>query len=635
MFGEGEAIGKPIELVLQDGQKLLITIAGVLDVLPQNTSFMFDFMIPFENYIDIHALNKHDWSVWVDGTFIQKNEAMQTKDIVSLLDKYLPYQNEVNPEQQVSAYHVGDILEWSSYESSLYKSGFRGDLHPASVAGTISSAVAVLLLALFNFINTSLAISRKRLKEIGVRKVIGGGRLDLKIQFLLENFLQVLIALFLSGIITYYLSDAYNSMFPFDIVEFSRISMVPFLTFMFVVWFFAGLMSGIYPAFYISKFKPVEILKSKIKFSRKNLFTKSLITIQFAVCIYNVFALIVFVQNTKYQDELDRGYEVNRSINIPLTETSQFKVLKAALEPEREIEEVTGTANPIGFGVNEIAVRYLTDDIDVSSISAGLSYLESLNVKLAQGRFFEVQGGNEDNIIINEMLSNQLGGDALNDWIYYEDKRYRVVGVVKDFNLKPIMLTNKIRPTVIFYSPESDYKYANVRISNSDIYQADKTIQQVWQKLYPDEMYLSFMQSDVLRAVNETNTIMISINLFVAVVIILITALGLYAQVSLNTQSRIKEFGVRKVLGAPIYNILYLINKEIVIMLLVASVIGLIGGNIAINAVMDIVYAYHKEIETLNFVWPVIVIFGIMSLAIGQIVLRAAKTNPVEQLRTE
>lgn len=635
LFGAEDATGKSLEIVLPNHEKLLLTVAGVLLKLPQNTSFVFDFIIPFENYITINQIDQDDWSIWVEGTFIQKSNADNNAQIVSQLSKYLPYQNEVNKQEQVSSYHVTDILKWSNYESSMYKSAFRGDLHPASVAGTISSAVAVLLLALFNFINTSLAISRKRLKEIGVRKVIGGGRRDLKIQFIMESFAQIFVALLFSVIVTFYLAQAYNAMFSFDIVEYDRISLVPFGSFILLTWLFAGLLAGIYPAFYISKFKPVEILKSKVKFSRKNLFTKSLITIQFAVCVYNVFALIVFIENTNYQNQLDRGYDVDQSINVSISRAGQFVVLKNELETWPAIDLVTGTSNSIGFGIEQVDIKYQSEDLEVSSLGVGVGYLESLGVKLLQGNYFTEGAHNSDNIIINEMLDNQLGGQLLNSWIYYGRQRFKVVGIVKNFNLKPIMLSNKIAPTVMFFSDKEGYNYANIKVANKDVNDIDKQIKEKWSALFPDEIYTSFMQEEVLFAVNQTNKIMLSINSFVAFILLFITSLGLYAQVSMNTQSRIKEFGVRKVLGAPIYNILYLINKEIMIMLLIASIIGLIGGDIAISAVMDIVYAYHKEIKMLNFVWPIIIIVGIMTMVIAQIVIKAAKANPVEQLRAE
>ncbi|MEO1051003.1 MAG: ABC transporter permease [Bacteroidota bacterium] len=635
LFGDANPVGQSLEMVLSDGEDRLFTVGGVLKALPENTSFYFDIMLPLSDYKEIYNLDHYDWSVWVDGTFVKNEQNMTNDQVIQLLGSYLERQNKVNPDQEVAHYHISNLNKWGSYETSLHKSSFRDYLHPASVVGTISSAIAVLLLALFNFINTSLAISQKRLREIGVRKVMGGAGWDLKFQFFVESFAQVLIALLVSAVVTYYLSDAYNAIFPFDIVEFDRIAIIPFLLFMISIWLFAGLLAGIYPAFYVSKFQSVDIFRSKVRFTSKNLFTKILIVVQFTVCIYNVFSLIAFTENTFYQENLDRGYDINNSINIPLAENDKYDALKNELELIAGVEEVTGIATPVGFQTQAISIDYLGNEADVSSLKVGQSYLESLGVELLSGSFFQREADNERKILVNEMANNMLGGEILNDWIYVDGVRYNVVGVVKNFNLKPIMLNNYIQPTIIFYAPESAYAYANVRIATNDVSAIDKLIEKKWYDIHSDEMYLSFFQEDVLREVSETNRIMVTINSFIAFVTLLITSLGLYAQVSLSTQRRIKEFGIRKVLGAPLKHILYIMNKEIIFMLLLASIMGLIGANIVVNTVMDIVYAYHMEIKWSNFLWPVLAVFSIMMLSIAKIVFSAARSNPVDQLRLE
>lgn len=634
-FGKEEPVGQIIEIPLKAGKSLPLTVAGVLSKLPENISFHFDILVPFQNYIDINNLEKNNWSNWIDGTFFYAEDLNKTQ-IAKAFNTYLDAQNSVNKGQEVSSYQIDSILDWPSYENSLEKSSFMGFLHPASVLGTLSSAIAVLLLASFNFINTSIAISRRRLKEIGMRKVLGGRKRDLKIQFLVESLVQILLALAFSGLITYFLAGAYNSMFEFEIVQFSRVALFPFLMFMITVWLITGLLAGIYPAFYISRFESIEIFRNKVRFSRKNLFTKTLLTFQLMVCVYNVFSLIIFVQNAQYQEELDRGYTVKESINIPLTTSDQFTTLKQKLESNPIVEIVTGTVNPIGFSLKNMTVDYLGSPFDVASLAVGKGYLEHLNVRLSTGDFFgENDAANKRHIIVNRMLADAHTGDLLNGWISNDGIRYDVIGIVDDFNLKPIMLDNKIQPTVIFFAPEESYTYINVVISTGDMIAADASLNTLWNELYPEQLYRGFPQEDVLGAVRETNSIMLNITSFVSLITLMISAMGLYAMVYLNIQSRIKEFGVHKVLGAPVYHILLLINREVALMFALASIAALILGDIVINQILDIVYAYHREMEQSNYIWPVVVVFIIMTLAIGFRSLQTAKENPVEQLRFE
>ncbi|MCE7991796.1 MAG: FtsX-like permease family protein [Roseivirga sp.] len=632
LFGDSPALGQTIEFVDANGKKTPFTVAGVIKKLPKNTSFLHGIVAPMAHYIQANEVDETAWSSWVDATFIKSN--LDNLSLNKLLDRYLAVQNEVNESTGVAGYQSSGILDWPALEGSILNGSFMSNLHPASVLGTVSSAITVLLLACFNFINTSIAISRNRLKEIGIRKVLGSRKLDLKIQFLVESVIQMSFALALSGLVTMLLVDPYNAMFDFEIVEFSRIDFVPFAGFTIAVWLLTSLLAGMYPAFYISRFKPVEIFKNKIRFSGKNLFIKGLLTFQFMMCVYNVFSMILFTQNAQYQETLDRGYELKTSINIPI-QSSQFASLKAEFEQLPSVVTVTGTEQAIGFSAQSTVINHLGADYDVAAIHAGEGYLEALQIRLTRGQLFETnQPGNSRYAIVNQMLVDGLKKDVLNQWFMHNGERYTVIGVVEDFNLKPIMLDNKIEPTVIFFAPEDSYRYANVTV-NEDPLIADDLMKEKWSELFPDEIYLGFLQEDVMQAVRQTNSIMMNINGVVAVITLLISALGLYAMVYLNIQSRIKEFGVRKVLGASVSNILYLLNRQVVIMLVIASVMGLVAGHFVISMIMDIVYAYHKEVELNNYIWPVLIIFIIAFAAIGFRVYSSARENPVEQLRVE
>lgn len=632
-FGDSDPIDQEIQMVLAGGKTLSLIVKGVLNDLPENTSFIYDILVPFQNYIDMNGLIENDWSVWIDGTFLF-GTSIDENQVSRALEAYLEVQNSSNEGQELSAYEVSSILDWPSYENSMEKSNFMGHLHPASVLGTLSSAVAVLLLACFNFINTSIAISRKRLKEIGMRKVLGGYKKDLKLQFLTESLVQMLIAMSFSGLITYVLTDAYNAMFEFDIVEFSRIALGPFLAFMFAIWLITGLLAGLYPAFYISKFGPLQIFKGKVKFSKKNIFTKSLLTFQLLVCVYNVFSLLLFIQNTKYQEKLDRGYTVRSSINIPVNNLEQYRIVEAEFEALSMVEQVKGTQNPIGFQSQNIRVGLLGNDYDVASLNVGPGYLENLDIRLIKGSFFG-ENNPERFVMVNEMFASAHAEDVLDGQLTRNGMRYSIIGIVDDFNLKPIMLDNKIRPTVIFCISEADFHYASVSIISDNPIQTNQEFEAVWDRLFPEEQYLGFLQEDVMKSVRQTNNIMLSINSFVAIVTLIISALGLYAMVFLNIQSRIKEFGVRKVLGASVAQILYLINREVLIMLAIASVGGLVLGNFVINMILDIVYAYHSETSLNNFLIPVLIVAVIVVLSIGYRTWQSARENPVKHLRFE
>ena len=633
-FGTCQIESGEIKLQQPDGSFRTFSVVGILEDTPKNTSFVFDLIIPFNNFKDQYAIDLKDWSHWTSGTFISAKE-VSAEVIGQSINKYLDIQKSQRISEEIDGYQVDDILNWSSYENSMLNSSFMGHLHPASVVGTVSAAIGVLLLAIFNFVNTSLAIARKRIKEIGMRKVFGGNKRDIRLQFLMESLIQILFAFVLSGLFTIFLTDVYNAMFEFEIVEFERVNFLPFLLFLISVWLLTGFLSGLYPAFYISRFESLKIIKGNLKLGNKSLFSRVLITFQLMVCVYNVFSLIVFSENAAYQEQLDRGYWANKSINIPIESQNQYEILEAELQNMTGISGISGTGNAIGFGAPSEVLTHKQIDYDVAALRVGINYLENLGVRLIKGRLFNKNDvESQKGVIINALMAKTLNLDALNKWIFLGKQRYQIIGVVDDFNLKPIMLDNKIEPTVILPVEANAYQFTHVAISD-DVLETETKIKSAWSKLFPEKLYTGFLQEDVMKAVRETNTIMISISGVVAVLTLLISAIGLYSMVYLNIQSRMKEFGVRKVLGAKVNQIMFMINRPVLIMLAIALILGLINGRIVIGMVLDIVYAYHKDIELMNFIWPSIVVCTLICLSIGLKVYQSARTNPVDQLRAE
>lgn len=635
LFDTKQCEGKIIELLFPDGVYKSFTIKNVIQEPVENTSFIFSVLMPFDNYLDSYNIDKTDWSQWTDGTFI-KIEDNSIQAVEFALNEFLTIQNKANPDLEIQSYQLDDIEDWAHKENTMHGRSFRGVLHPASVIGTMSSAFAILLLAGFNFFNTSIAISGRRLKEISMRKVIGGQRRDIIIQFMTENGIQVIFAYLLSLLIAYLLIDPYNAMFSFELVQFQPSYLNSYILYSIGICVFTTLVAGAYPAFYISRFKSLDILKNKVKFKGNSMLTKMLLAIQFSVCVYNIFALGVFVENSHYQEKLDRGYDVKNFVNIPLNTPDQFFTLKDEIEKAAGFELVLGSDNLVGVSAGETSFEYEGVNHGVGKYAVGEQYLSGLGVKFKEGSdFLEGRKTNQELILMNDMLNKQLGGSMLNKVLSVNDKHYRVAGITEDFNLRSIMLSNKIKPTLFFHTPDSLYHYAVVKCNALTIVSDNERIEQAWYQLFPNQLYAGFYQERVLESVTTTNKIMVSINTFIAVISILISILGLYALISLTVQRRLKEIGIRKVLGASFGHMIKLLVKEITWMMLVSIVIGLIGGTYIVNMLMDIIYAYHVEIDVYNFIFPVLLLILAIAVSIGYKVIATAKMNPVTQLRTE
>lgn len=633
LFDETYPIGKLVKMVFPNKKEVSFIVSEVFEELPTNTSFSQDAILPISIGLDIYNLEEGNWSLEVDATFVFAEKA-ELERVKNELNELLPVRNRYNESTVVSSFQLDNILEWPAFENSLYKGNFNSHLHPSSVLGIAGSALTILLLACFNFINTSIALSGKRLKEIGVRKVLGGTKKSTTTQFLIENSFMIFLAVILSFGISYLLVPSYNTLFQQELIQLDKIPFGDILTFSFWIIATVALLAAAYPSFYVSRFSALKIFANKVALSGKNRIMSILLTFQFALCFYNIFGLFLNVENSYYQDSLDRGYDVEKVVNIPLNRTDQYDVLKHRLEQVPFVESIAGTKRLVGFSNETNTVGFEGSEYPVSILEGGEHYPQVLGVRLIKGSFFESAESDNNEILVNKMLENQFGKNLLESHITIDDVKYKVVGVVEDFNLKSIMLDNKITPTVITNEREDRYFNLTARVKGSSL-EANKELEKVWYELYPDELYEGFEQNEVMTGVQNLNDIMIIINLFLAVITVLVSVLGLYTLISLKAQRKSKEFGVRKVLGASKRTIIHLLGKDLYWMMGIASVVGLLASTWVFQTVFDIIYAYHIEPNFSHFLRSTIVVLLIVGSTIGYKVYQTSNINPSQQLRNE
>ncbi|MEQ9402447.1 MAG: FtsX-like permease family protein [Cyclobacteriaceae bacterium] len=635
LFNEAYPVGELITLVYPNKKEVTYAVADVFKELPSNTSFLHTMVLPIDNYFNVYEQSRTSWSEWVGATFVYL-ESNEQSILDSTLSDLLKVYNESNPELEVSSFRTDSIEEWPALEDSLYGRSFRHHLHYSAVAGIAGSALAILLLACFNFINTSIALSGKRLKEIAVRKILGGNRKSTITQFMIENTFMISLAVILSFLISYLLVPSYNALFQRELIQLEHVPFITFLKFSIILILIVTILSAAYPSLYVSKFPALTIFRNKIVLSGKNRLMVVLLTFQFALCFYNMFGLFLLVDNAYYQETLDHGYDVNPVINIPLNRAEQFEVLKNTLLKNPNVATVAGTSSLIGFSSYDKFLNHEGVDHSISMVSVGPEYSEALGLRLSKGSFFNKTvsetSGNE--VIINQLLEDRLGIDLLNQLIEVGGTKYKVIGIVDNFNLRNIMMDNKITPAVIKLSDPQHYRYAAVRLNGSPE-TLEPQIQDAWYEVFPQELYSGFLQKDVLQSVSETNYVFIRINLFLGIISILISVLGLYTLISLTVQKRSKEFGVRKVLGASRHVIIHLLGRDLYWMLGVSAIIGLSASAFVLKTVLDIIYAYHISPDIMHFIRAILVVLSIVVLAIGYKVYQTGRMNPVQQLRAE
>ncbi len=631
-MGTPDCIGQMVELVGSDGSIQNIKIENVLDPIPDNTSFRFSCLMSLDR------LEKSDQpfeTLMTDGVFLKTGPSAKSSNIEHSLNALFSNESELLASHSIASFKVIPIIDWPYQENRIKRSHFMQGLHPASVLGTFATAISILLLSCFNYVNTSISTTQKRLREMAVRKVMGARNAQLLSQWWFENYLTILVAMLLGCLLAYILTPAYNAMLELNIISIAFVPVWQLMSLFFSLWLTIGLLCGLYPAMLLSEFNALDAIRKRTKLKSNGVIAKVFIALQLAMTVYTMYCLFVFLENSQYVSKLDRGYEIGWVINIPLQHPGQFSKLYNELNNWTAINNLSGTADAIGFNSVRTQISYQEMEYDAVHVSLGHQYPETLSLRLIDGTTFGKNSWNRNEVIINEMLAEKLD-HPLNSTLNLYGQPMRVIGIVEDFAHRPIMLGNKLRPMVLTAATAESYRYLSLRVADGiDMIAFDQEVEDLWYSLFPYQLYQGFMQQKVLKPLDTTTGITLTINTVSAVLSVLISMIGLYSLMSLHIQKHLKEFGIRKILGATVGQIAIMINKEMLIYFACAVVVGIVASDWVVNKVLDIIYSYHISTGMHHWGLPVIFMTIMVAITIGKLIWRAAHINPAHHLRYE
>jgi ABC-type antimicrobial peptide transport system permease subunit len=498
--------------------------------------------------------------------------------------------------------------------------------------------IFILLIACFNLTNTSIAMASRRLKEIGIRKVMGSMRKHLIMQYLGETLFICFVSLMLGLVLSDFMVRGWNLMWEYFQLTPHYFDNPTVLIFLVSVLVFTGIAAGAYPAFYISKFEPVRILKGKVEFGGTNYFTRILLGLQFAISLMAIVCAIGFLQNARYQREYDLGFDVRGSIIAWMSGQSDFDTFRNSLQENPLIVSMAGARSGIFSNRAHEPVKYESKQQEVDIIAVGDQYLTTIGLKLVEGRDFvkDAETDRKESVIITQQMASEFGWDKpLGKEILYKDTvKLYVIGVVKDVYTQG--LWRKLEPLMIRYVLPNEYNQIVVSTQAENVGAVNVFMAHAWNKIFPNRLYDgNILAVGGLREANEVNINIVYMFTFLGAIAMLMSATGLYTLVSLNIIKRMKEIGVRKVLGASVSNIARIVNTEFVIILALASALGSWGGYMQSNMIMGSIWRYYQGPTSMTFVLSVTILFLISVVAIGYKVFKAANMNPVESLKEE
>lgn len=636
-FGEEDPIGKTIEMFTgEDYQKPMKVIALVGDY-PFNSSIHFD-MIAHTDHIMYRGapINHQDWARFADVTFFQLKDPSAKERVEEQLAQFVPIQNSNREDWEISAFLL-DPLSDIAHTALDKRANYLGESTPPSaVWGPSLLAFLLLLAACLNLTNTTVALSNRRLKEMGVRKVMGSSRKQLVWQLLGESFGICLLAFFLSLFFVQLLLPQYNAMWDFLELKINYFNNLPLLAFLLLSLIGATLLAGAYPAFYISGFEVTKIFRGKVQFSGNNLFSRFMLGAQVMIAIMALAGGFVFARNASFQKTADMGYLREGVMAVPVLDGQSYEILKEKASQHPDVIEIAGASDQVGSIYRTREAKWRDQDIEVHYLGAGEGYLDLMEVRLKEGRLLDEQRGSdlERSIMVNEKLVHSLGWeDPLNQQLVIDSNYYEVVGVVEDFYQGDFF--NPIEPIIIQMIPKEEYHLLALTAPSEKLIAINQYLLDEWNALFPYRPYEGFFQDQVLAEEALITDNIKWLFMFFAAITVILTAVGLFALISLNIVRRMKEIAIRRVVGASLKNITVLLNFRYFLISFLGVLAGAAGGYFIVKGLLDSIFAVHVGVEA----WVLgLAGAGVLFLVMLTILLKmigVVQMNPSKILRSE
>ena len=649
-FGKENPVGKPILITTPFGE-MNYTVTAVFTSEKRKSHIPANFFLTMRN---------NDMWNWVQNqtrwttnniffTYIKLKEGVNAQTFEKKLNPF--FDKHAGADMKAAGFSktlfmqpVKDIYLHSNLGNEI---GANGNINYLYLLGSI--AAFILIIACINFMNLSTARSQKRAKEVGIRKVMGVQKRSLIYQFLGESFLMCLIALILALGLAWAIIPVFNSLTQKNIKPFDEPSLIGWIIALTGV---TGLFAGLYPAFYLSAFKPVSVLKGKImnNFSAAAI-RKGLVVFQFTISICLVLGAIVIWQQLDLLKNQQLGFNKEQKIVLPMQQSyknseSNYTPLKNELLKVPGVQAVSsGSTYPGIPDLNDMLFyaegKTASDVVDIRLSAIENQYIETLGIQLLSGRTFSKEfTADSASIILNEAAVKQLGYEPVNAVgrkIQYDfagsHAALLVVGVVKNFNFES--LHSEIKPcgftTGVF---ANKYGYVIASLKTTDYAASLKAIENSWVKLNPGTPFVySFLDKDFQRNYEKEQQTSLIIVYF-TIIAILIACLGLFGLAAFSAEQRTREIGIRKVLGASITDVTALLSKDFIKLILIAIIIASPLAWYCMNKWLQD-FAYRITISWWMFAAAGLLAVLIALVTVSFLAIKAGIANPVKSLRTE
>jgi putative ABC transport system permease protein len=643
LFGKTNATGESLQVKTDDVFETFI-VTAIIENPPSNSSLQFSMLINFDLVVNSMArrIGANNWDNRFFMTLVQLKPgstlANDTKLLADFWHRHFPGEGQGGYDlEPIKKMHTNPALVGLNIPP----------VDPKSIWILLIIAAGVLLIACINFTTLSIGRSASRAKEVGVRKVIGGTRKALLVQFLSESLLLAFFSTLISLVLVWLLFPSFNRLSGRD-MSFS-FAQFPELTGLIVgLVLIVGLLSGCYPALVLSGFNTVDVLKAKVKLGGANFFTKTLVTFQFVLSTALIVSAIIIMQQLRYIHSKNLGFSKENVLVVEAFGVSDmrhlFPLFKQKLSGYPGISGLTGADNGLGEheGTGFTDISYQQKSIKIKQFLIDPDYIPTLGMQVVAGRNFDraIASDTVNAVIVNESMINELGwplkdciGRKLEGYDKNGAKNPTVIGVVRDFNYEA--LTDRVQPILFHqFATWRSLNFVYVRLKPGDPSEALAAVHSAWGKIASDYAFkYDFIDEDINRFYKAETRLGYIIG-WAGGIAIFLGCLGLLGLSALAVVNRAKEISIRKVLGASVSTIISLISKDFLKLVLVAIFIATpITWWVMYKWLQD--YAYRINIEWWVLGTSCIGIIAVAVLTICFQAIKAAISNPMKSLRTE
>ena len=644
-FGTRQALGKTVMMKDEDAF-IPYTVTGVAKKCPQNSSIKFEILVPLQESV-ADAQNSENWFNFFLNTFIILPPATDVKTLETKMKKFYDEDTKETIRNMIvkygpeaadwkADYQLQPFLDMHLSKELAATNGLSDASNPVYSYILSGIAIFILLIASINFVNLTIARSVKRAKEIGIRKVVGGERTQLIIQFLGESLLICLFAFSFAVVIVQLILPVFNDLSN-KALSISYLFDIQLVSGYILLFLLTAFLAGFYPALVLSGYDPVQTLYSRFNLAGKNYLQKGLVVLQFSLASFLIIATFTIYAQFNYLTTEKLGYDDSNLIGVQKWDLTraQAALFKSELLKNPNIVDVTfkngGSWGTVAKVNTDSTLMFAYETIDES-------YLRLLKIPILQGRNFSTDfpGDSSRSILVNETFAKKAGwknpiGQQVNFW-YNVNEKYTVVGLVKDYHYES--LTREIGPQLFTMKAGNNYGISFIKIKPGTETASLKHIEKLFKRLFPAFPFTYAFKSEENFKNYEAEQKWKQIMLFSAVLTIFISCIGLFGLSVLSAERRTKEIGIRKVLGASVNQVVTVLSKDFVKLVILALLIAIPLAWFAANKWLQN-YPYNIGLSWQIFAMSGVLVIFIALATVSFQAIRTALANPAKSLRTE